>query len=133
MRTRLTLTLLLPLLAAAQNPQAEAGYEHFYNLEFEDALKSFQTETAAFPDSPGGYNHVAQTLLYREMFHSGALDSELVTGTNPFLTRAGLKPPANEQKQFTDSIDHAMSLAQARLQTSPDDTKALYELGVSYG
>jgi len=130
---RIIVLALLPVLANAQNPQSEAGYQHFYNLEFEDALKDFQAEISAHPDSPSGYNHVAHTILYREMFRSGALESEIVTGTNPFLTRSGLKSSSEEEKQFADSIGRALMLEDTRLKTNPDDTQALYEQGVTYG
>ena len=86
------LVLLLALAAHAQDPLAEPGFQHFYNLEYNEALAAFRAEVAANPNSPDGYNHVAQTVLYREMFRSGALESELVTGSNPFLRREGLNP-----------------------------------------
>jgi tetratricopeptide (TPR) repeat protein len=35
--------------------------------------------------------------------------------------------------EFQDAIRHAMSLAQTRLESRPDDTGALYSLGVSHG
>ncbi|MDP9113835.1 MAG: hypothetical protein M3O20_09145, partial [Acidobacteriota bacterium] len=82
----LTWLLLLPVAVLAQ---ADAGYQHFYNLEFPEALAAFRAEAAANPGSPDAYNHVAHAILYREMFRSGALESELVTGSNPFLRREG--------------------------------------------
>ena len=125
--------ILLPELAIAQDPLAEPGFVHFYNLEFEEALTAFQAETAQLPDSADAYNHIAQTILYREMFRSGALESQLVTGTNPFLRRAKMNPSAADDKLFNDAIARAMELAGARLKTKPNDAAALYAMGVSYG
>ena len=123
----------MPALAAAPDPLAEPGFVHFYNLEFEEALAAFQSEAAQHPDSADAYNHVAQTILYREMFRSGALESQLVTGTNPFLRRAKMNPSAADDKLFNDAIARAMDLAGARLKTNPNDAAALYATGVSYG
>jgi tetratricopeptide (TPR) repeat protein len=125
--------ILIPLLAAAQDPLAEPGFVHFYNLEFGEALAAFQAEAAQFPDSADAYNHIAQAILYREMFRSGALESQLVTGTNPFLRRAKMNPSAADDKLFNDAIARAMELAGARLKTNPNDAAALYAMGVSYG
>lgn len=127
--------LLLPVLALAQapDPLAEPGYQHFYNLEFPEALAAFRAEVAANSNSPDAYNHVAQTILYREMFRSGALESELVTGSNPFLRRAGLNPSKSDDQEFQDSINRALLLADARLKTNSNDVPALYAQGVSYG
>ncbi len=122
--------LLLPGVALAQ---MEAGYQHFYNLEFTEALSAFRAEVTADPSSPDAYNHVAQTILYREMFRSGALESELVTGSNPFLRRDGLNVSKTDDQEFQDSINRALALADGKLKTNPDDTRALYAQGVSYG
>ena len=135
MNGRFAWLMLLPMLALAQtsDPQTDPGYQHFYNLEYPEALAVFHAEVAQNPNSPDAYNHVAQTILYREMFRSGALESELVTGANPFLHREGLNPSKADDQEFQDSINRAMTLADARLQTNPDDIQALYAKGVSYG
>jgi tetratricopeptide (TPR) repeat protein len=125
--------ILIPTLVVAQDPLAEPGFMHFYNLEFEEALAAFHAEAAKVPDSADAYNHIAQTTLYREMFRSGALESQLVTGTNPFLRRAKMNPSAADDKHFNDAIARAMELAGARLKTNPNDAAALYAVGVSYG
>ncbi len=123
----------LALPARAQDLQADPGYQHFYNLEFPEALALFRAEAARNPNSPDAHNHVAHAILYREMFRSGALESELVTGSNPFLRRAGLSPDKTDDQEFQDSINRAMALAEARLQVNPNDVQALYAQGVSYG
>jgi tetratricopeptide (TPR) repeat protein len=125
--------ILMPALAAAQDPLAEPGFVHFYNLEFDDALAAFHAEAAQLPDSADVYNHIAQTILYREMFRSGALESQLVTGTNPFLRRAKMNPSAADDKLFDDAIARAMELAGVLLKANPSDAPALYAMGVSYG
>ncbi len=125
--------ILMPAPAAAQDPLAEPGFVHFYNLEFDDALAAFHAEAAHLPDSADVYNHIAQTILYREMFRSGAIESQLVTGTNPFLRRAKMNPSAADDKLFDDAIARAMELAGVRLKANPSDAPALYAMGVSYG
>jgi tetratricopeptide (TPR) repeat protein len=120
-------------LAAGQDRLTEKGWDHFYNLEYADALAAFRAEAAMNPDSADAQNHIAQTILYREMFRSGALESELVTGGNPFLRRPKLNPSAEEEKEFFDAIARAMDLANARIAAQPAYARAYYSLGVSYG
>jgi tetratricopeptide (TPR) repeat protein len=127
------LLILIPALLAAQNPHADAGFLHFYNLEFDAALSAFEAEAMNAPGSADAYNHIAQTTLYREMFRSGALESQLVTGANSFLRREKMNPSAEEDRRFNDAIGRAMTLAEARLKTNPQDTGAFYSQGVSYG
>ncbi len=133
MRRALLLAGVLLLPAAAPAGPVEDGFEHFYNLEYDEALAAFRTAIAADPANPRIYNHVAQTILYRELFRVGALESELVSGSNPFLRRPKVNPTPEDQRQFDDAIAAAMSLANERLAERPDDTQALYSLGVSYG
>jgi hypothetical protein len=109
------------------------GYDHFYNLEYDDAIRSFTTQTEQTPDDPNAWDHVAHAILYRAMFRSGALESELVSGSNPFLHRDKVKITDAEQEQFDHAINRAFELAQNLLMEQPDDPKALGALGVSYG
>jgi tetratricopeptide (TPR) repeat protein len=123
--------LLVALLAAAA--PLPSGFDHFYNLEFAEALANFEAEAAAHPGDPDYQNYVAQAILYSEMNRVGALESELVSGNNPFLRRPKLETAPETDRKFRKAIDRAMELAQARLARLPNDTHAMYALGVAYG
>ena len=100
------LLLAFALIAAAAPLAAdsvEQAYDHFYNLEYDEALREFTTALQRNPGDPGLHNHVAQTILYRELFRLGALESELVTGSNPFVRRK-MKPSAEVERQFDEAI-----------------------------
>lgn len=132
MRPLPILLLLAALRLTAQN-LIEQGFDHFYNLEFPEAIACFEQAIAKDPAAPDIHNHLAQTLVFQEMFRNGSLESELVSGTNSFLRRPKLEPSPNTEQRFLSEIDRAMSLAQARLATNPNDPAALYSLGISYG
>ena len=119
-------------LFGADDPHIATGFDHFYNLEYDQALADFQQAQKAHPNEAGIHNNIAQTLLYREMFRDGALESELVSGNNAFLRREKLNPSPQVQKQFDDELNQAIALARSRLDKNPNDTGALYTLGVSY-
>ncbi len=129
------LLAIAPVLLVAQTPDAtaDAGFQHFYNLEYDDALSVFRAEAAANPNSPEPLNHVAQTILYREMFRTGTLETQMVTGNNPFLRRPEMKISKADEQELLDSLSRAITLADARLQKNPNDAEALYAEGVSYG
>jgi tetratricopeptide (TPR) repeat protein len=119
-------------ILAAQDPQLSPGYDHFYNLEYDQAIADFSSETEQHPDDPNTWNHLAHAILYRAMYQSGALESELVTGSNPFLRRDKVKPTPADEERFHEAINRAMELSQARLQENPNDPRALGALGVAY-
>jgi len=130
----LPLALLLFLAPIeAQNALVEQGYDHFYNLEYEECIADFQKAIAQNPSDPELHNHLAKAIVFQEMYRNGALESELVSGTNSFLRRPKLNPSPETEKWFLGEVAQAMELAQARLGANANDTKAMYALGIAYG
>jgi tetratricopeptide (TPR) repeat protein len=136
---RLTLPLIIAFATVASaagetlDPRVAKGFDHFYNLEYDQAIAEFRKLVASDAGNPNFHNHVAQAVLYREMLRGGALESELVSGTNPFLGREKLTTTPDAEKEFHASIGKAMEISLARIQTNPNDTGALYALGVAHG
>ncbi len=124
--------LTIHLLYAADDPYTAQGLDHYINLEYDQAIADFEKASAADHQAAGPHNHIAQAILYREMFRNGALESELVSGNNSFLRRPKLNTTPETEKRFDGEIAKAMSLAQARIDKNPKDTGALYALGVAY-
>ena len=129
----LALVALAGTAAAQEDPLAIQAFDHFYNLEFDEAIQGFQRAIAADPKSPDLHNHLAETIVFREMFRDGALESELVSGNNSFLRRPKLNSTPETEKWFLDEVAKAMALSDARLKTNPNDVSALYAEGISYG
>jgi len=132
-RTTVCALLFLALRVAAQQSFVDQGYNHFYNLEYPQAIADFERAIALNPGDPELHNHLAQAIVIQEMYRDGSLESELVSGTNSFLRRAKLNPTPETEKRFLDELAKAMSLSEARLAKNPNDTAALYALGISYG
>lgn len=130
---RVGVALALAAPVGAQEDVVGRGFEHFYNLEYDEAIADFSTAVAQRPEQPGLYNHLAQAILYRAMFRAGALESELVTGNNPFLRRPRVEATPEEDRRFRQAIHRSMELCRARLSRDPRDTAALYALGVAHG
>lgn len=132
----LKLALLLALIASplgGQQPLIDEGFTHFYNLDYDQAIAVFDQAIARNPGLPDLHNHMAQTLIFREMFRDGALESELVSGSNSFLRRPKLNPSPETEKRILEEIAKAMTLADARLKQNPKDTAAMYSSGIAYG
>lgn len=121
------------LLAAAKDPLAEPGFQHFYNLEYKEALEAFTAAATAEPNDPGHQVHIAQTVLYYAMYQHGALESDLISATNPLVSRPKLPVTPEQQRLFETSIAKAIELSQARIRANAKDTKGLYSMGVAVG
>lgn len=133
MRSLPLVLLCLSAPLAAQNSLVAEGYDHFYNLEYDESITDFGKAIAQNPSDPALHNHLAQAIVFREMYRNGALESELVSGNNSFLRRPKMNPSPETEQWFLGEVAKAMNLAQARLQSHPNDTSALYALGISYG
>ncbi len=129
----MTVLLAALLLAQYEDPVVQRGFDHFYNLEYPQAIAAFQNAIAAKPSDPQRHNHLAQAALFQMMFRAGALETELVTGGNPFLRRARMEPTAEEQKLFASSIGECLRLTEIALQKNPKDADAMYARGVALG
>jgi tetratricopeptide (TPR) repeat protein len=117
----------------AQQAPIDEGFSHFYNLEYDQAIAAFEKAIAQNPSLADLHNHLAQTLIFREMFRNGALESELVSGNNSFLRRPKLNCTPEIEKRILDEIAQAMTLSEARLKQNPNDTAAMYADGIAYG
>ncbi len=138
-KTARLILLALPTFTASLNAAslhetmaAQPGFTHFYNLEYDEALAVFTAETERIPNNPDPYNHIAQTILYREMYRAGLLSSDFFVGTK-FVHQPKLPMTEVDETRFREALDHAIGLCQERIATNPDDTGALYSMGVSYG
>lgn len=133
----LILALLASAAAATTSPVHEAlvrdGFDHFYNLEYDQAIADFERAIAQNPGDPDLHNHLAESLVFREMYRNGALESEMVSGTNSFLRRPKLNPSPETEKRFLGEVSQSMALCEARLTRNPNDTDALYAEGIAYG
>jgi hypothetical protein len=125
----------LPLTYAAslhETMATQPGFSRFYNLEYNEALAVFTADAARTPSDPDIFNHIAQTILYREMYRAGLLSSDFFSGTK-FVHQPKLPLSEADDQRFRDALNHAIGLCEERLAAQPDDTGALYSMGVSYG
>lgn len=131
-RLLLPLSLSLALPSPAASP-LDKGFDHFYNLEYDEAVAEFEARLAESPQSPDRYNALANAILYREMLRAGALESELVTGGNAFLRRKTANPSPETHHRFDTATARAIQLADEQLMKRPDDPAALYAKAVALG
>ena len=107
-----------------------SGFEHLYNLEYDQAVHEFELALKAHPDDPFATNHLLSGVLFRELYRSGALDTELYA-KNGFLTSKQFPIDPKIQAQIKGLIERAFQLEEARLKANANDVDALYARGVT--
>jgi hypothetical protein len=142
--TILSLTLLLlvttvtevwaqPPVTPANDTTTRRGFDHFYNMEYDKAIKDFESVAEKHPNDPFPTNYLLSAVLFKELYRVGALNSEAYASDN-FLSARAKKPlDPNAQKRIKDLIARTETLTAEKLAKNPDDTDALYARGVARG
>jgi hypothetical protein len=114
-------------------PELEAGFHFLYELKVEEAHPQFATWQKLHPEDPLGSASQAAGYLFEECYRQGVLTSEFFLNNKRFLGKIPLKPDAALRTAFFEAVKQAQELAQLRLNTTPDDTNALFAMALSLG
>lgn len=112
---------------------AHAGLNHFYNADYEPALANFRQALTLEPEHPIFLNYLANTYLFRELYRTGQLDTQLYSESNSFLRAEKPKSDQETMDMVKELIERSQAISTRRLGKNPNDTTALYALGISYG
>jgi hypothetical protein len=117
----------------SNNETARRGFDHFYNMEYDQAIKDFDSLVKEYPEDPFPNNFLLSAVLFKELYRVGAMNSEAYASDN-FLAAKAKRPldPAT-QTRIKQLIARTESLTQKRLQKNPNDINALYARGVARG
>ena len=136
----LCLTLVTEVWAAEPAPITPSndettrhGFDHFYNMEYDKAIKDFEKVVKEHPDDPFPNNYLLSAVLFKELYRVGALNSEAYASDNFLSARAKRPLDANAQKRIKDLIARSETLTEQRLQKNQNDADALYARGVARG
>src|SRR5712692_139418 len=106
------------------------GFEHFYNTDYDAAIRDFERAQKAHPDDPFAVNHLLQAVLVRELDREGAIDAQLYMGTE-FLQAKKSSIAGETRSRIQELTERALSLSEQRLKANPKDADALYARGVT--
>jgi tetratricopeptide (TPR) repeat protein len=129
--------MTLSLVAAQAKPSASElrlqALDLAYNLDYERATELLKKAVAADPADPAPHRTLASVLWQQILFQRGAVTVDHYLGS---LSRARVdlrKPPPELDAAFRKHIARAIELAQARVNTAPNDAQARYDLGTALG
>ena len=111
---------------------SRSGFEHFYSLEYDLAIRDFKQALDARPDDARTMNHLLAAYLFQQLHKYNALDTRLYAKQG-FVTSKQVPLDAASKKQILDLADRAYQASDKRLKSSPKDLEALYDRGVTDG
>ncbi len=133
------LALPLPCVVAAKEYAgggSQACYgpalDDMYNGKFGRARRLLESCTRANPADYRALNYLAMTLLDQEMMREDLFRGSVFMNAGAVF-HAQVQPlPAGFDQRINQILDKARSLETARLKKNPNDTDALYWLGVTH-
>jgi hypothetical protein len=103
----------------------DRGYQHLYNLRFEEAHSAFDAWERAYPSDPMGPVAHAAALLFAELDRLHLLASELFMDDAHFGQRTHVVPDPAVMRRFERTVAVALSQTDALLAQRPEDSNAL--------
>ena len=125
--------LCLAADAAPQTAALEAGYRQMYNLEFNEAHKTFAEYAKTFPGDPVGPASNAAAYLFAEMDRLNILQSQFFVDDDNFRHPKKLSPDRSVRQAFDAELAKAEKMSTTVLNTAPRDRNALFASLLSNG
>jgi predicted Zn-dependent protease len=108
------------------------GNDHYFNLEHDEALADYYQALRESGESASIWNHIATTLLYKELNRLGKLETSAFRGDNAFLGEEKPQPDPEANEKFLGALHQARKLAEAELAKKPGNPAALFSLSSNY-
>jgi len=146
-RARVWLTFLLVVIAAGvlrgqskpsagpsstkpRDPQTDAAYFHFYNMEYDLATQEFEKNLEKHPDDPFALNHLLTVVLMRDLYDTGGMNTGDYANDS-FIGRAPRPTPQKIKDRIKELARRAEAQEEQELKANPKDVNALYCRGVT--
>ena len=118
---------------SANDATTRKGFDNFYNLDYDKAIREFETALQAHPDDPFAVNHVLSAVIFKELLRIGALDTEAYA-TESFLDKKYLVPLDPKVRERVNQLSaQSIQLSEGYLAKNATDVNALYARGVARG
>jgi hypothetical protein len=121
------LALAAPNIAEpAANPVIDRGFRQMYDLNFDEAHKTFQQWERDHPDDPMGPVSNAAAYLFAEFDRLNILHSEFFTDNSLFHRRPKVTPDPAVRQAFDQELEKSGKLAGDILDRAPEHADALF-------
>jgi tetratricopeptide (TPR) repeat protein len=114
----------------AHDPLVEAASDHFYNMDYDRAIQEFERVLDRRPNDPSAVNHLLSTILMRELYRMGAMNSGEYANDS-FIGEAHRKADPKVKERIKQLVERAENLEEQQLKTNPNNVDALYARGVT--
>jgi tetratricopeptide (TPR) repeat protein len=112
------------------DPLNAVAFDHFYNLDYDRAIKDFEQVLQKHGDDPFAVNHLLTAVLFRELYRMGALNTGDYSNDS-FVSTPHRPADPKAKEQIQNLVKRAFDLEEKALNAKADDVDALYARGVT--
>lgn len=118
------------LHGAPHDPQTDAAFDHFYNMEYDRALQEFEKIVEKRPNDPFAINHLLTAVLMRDLYETGSMNTGDYANDS-FIGRTPRPTDPKIKQEIKDLARRAETIEEQELKANPNDVNALYCRGVT--
>lgn len=112
------------------DPQTDAAFDHFYNMEYERATQDFERILEKRPNNPFAVNHLLTAVLMHDLYDTGAMNTGDYTNDS-FIGRTPRPTDPKIKVRIKELVHRAENLEEQQLKANSKDVNALYCRGVT--
>jgi len=113
-----------------RDPQTEAAFDHFYNMEYDRATQEFEKILEKRPNDPFAVNHLLTAVLMHDLYDTGAMNTGDYTNDS-FIGRTPRPTDPKVKVRIKELVHRAENLEEQQLKANSSDVNALYCRGVT--
>lgn len=115
---------------AEHDPQTDAAFDHFYNMEYDRATQEFEKILEKRPNDPFVVNHLLTVVLMHDLYETGSMNTGDYTNDS-FIGRAPRPTDPKIKNRIKSLVRRAEDLEEKQLKANPSDVNAIYCRGVT--
>ena len=114
----------------SRDPLTDAGFEHFYSLEYDRATQDFEKAVEKRPTDAVAINHLITSLLIHELYKMGAMNTGEYANDS-FVGQAHRPPDPKVKERIKQLVNRAEDLEELQIKANSNNVDALYARGVT--
>ena len=115
---------------AAQDPQSEVAFDHFFNMDYDRAVQEFERIVEKRPGDAFALNHLLTAVLMRDLYDTGAMNTGDYANDS-FIGRTPRPTDPKIKERIKELVRRAEAVEENQLKANPNDVAALYCRGVT--
>jgi len=115
---------------APRDPQTDAAFDHFYNMEYDRSTQEFEKIVEKRPNDCFSINHLLTAVLMRDLYDTGAMNTGDYANDS-FIGRTPRPTDPKIKARIKDLAQRAEAIEEQELKADPNDVNALYCRGVT--